>query len=121
MYYQDPDGRVIENAYLDNKWTLEDSSLIDKSVVTEDATQGSPLAAISYSVGGQQYRQLFFLDASGYVNTINSTTTDSNAISTTWSAPYPITTDAASTSGTAGLAACVDVNTGMRGIRVRFN
>ncbi|KAK3113558.1 hypothetical protein LTR53_009043 [Teratosphaeriaceae sp. CCFEE 6253] len=119
MYYQDPEGRVIENAYLGGSWTLQDESLVNQSVVTMDATPGSPLAALSYTQGSLQYRQVFYLDASGLVKTTNSTTVDTNAIATSWSVPYAITTDPASTSGTAGLAACSD-DLGMNGIRVYY-
>jgi len=119
MYFQDPDGRILENAYFNDSWTLEDTTLLDASVVTDDATLGSPLAAIAYALNGLQYRQLFYLDASGLLKTMNSTTTDSKGIATSWSTGYAITENAASTSGTAGLAACTD-NLAMKGIRVYY-
>lgn len=46
-YYQDPDGRIIEDSYANGSWTLEDRSKINDSVVTTEATVGSALAAIS--------------------------------------------------------------------------
>ncbi|TKA75692.1 hypothetical protein B0A55_03181 [Friedmanniomyces simplex] len=120
MYYQDANGRIIENSYLNESWTLEDSSLIDQSMVTNDATRGSPLAAVSYTLNGLQYRQVFYIDGTGLVKTTNSTTVnDTNAIATSWTTPYAITNDPASTSGTAGLAACSD-HVGMNGIRVYY-
>jgi hypothetical protein len=119
MYYQDPDGRIIENSFLNSSWTLEDSSKINRSVVTTDATPGSPLAAISYTLNGQQIRQLFYFDGSGNVKTVNSSTTTTDSIATSWSAPYALSTDPASSSGTAGLAACVD-HRGLNGIRVYY-
>ncbi|KAK5697193.1 hypothetical protein LTR97_007328 [Elasticomyces elasticus] len=119
MYYQDQDGRIIENTYYNDSWTLEDSSLLDKSVVTTDATARSPLAAVSYALNDVQYRQIFYIDGSGLVKTTNSTNFDANAIATSWSTPYAITDDPASTSGTAGLAACSD-HIGMNGVRVYY-
>ena len=114
MYFQDPDGRIIENSYLNDTWTLSDSSKINQSVVATGATPRSPLAAISYSWNSQTYRQVFYIDSSGLCQTTNSTTTDGE-IATSWSTPYPIYDYAASASATAGLAACVDPNTGMKG------
>ncbi|KAK1075132.1 hypothetical protein LTR74_000538 [Friedmanniomyces endolithicus] len=120
MYYQDAKGRIIENSYLNGSWTLETTSLIDESVVvSSDATQGSPLAAVSYTVGTLQYRQIFYIDGTGLVKTTNSTTVSANAVATSWTAPYAIVTDHAATSETAGLAACSD-HIGMNGIRVYY-
>jgi len=100
--------------------TLETTALIDESVVvSSDATQGSPLAAVSYTIGSLQYRQIFYIDGTGLVKTTNSTTVSANAVATSWTTPYAIVTDHAATSETAGLAACSD-HIGMNGIRVYY-
>lgn len=118
-YYQDPDGRVIENSYLNGSWTLDNSTNINNSVVTTQTAAGSPLAAISYVNNGLTYRQVFFLDSTGTVRSTNSSTT-SNNIATSWGAPIAIATDTASPNSI-GLAACTDSRkTGMGGIRVYY-
>ena len=110
-YFQDPDGRIIENSYLDGAWKVNAAN-VNNSVVTDQATPGSPLAAVSYPLNGQNYRQLFFFNDVGNVMTTNTSATG------TWSAPVAITTDVVSPSAV-GLAACWEKE-GMNGIRVYY-
>ena len=83
-YFQDPAGRIVENSYLDGTWSLEDRNNINNSIVTTQATAGSPLAAISYKHGGKTYRQVFFITPTGGIMTTNSSET-SDGIATSWS------------------------------------
>lgn len=118
-YYQDPEGRIIENSYLKaSGWTLEDHNNINSSVVTTAATPGSPLAAVSYVFQGDTYRHIFFLDGAGNLKETNSSTYN-GTIATEWSTPSIVSTDASSSSLTVGLAACADHNN-LNGIRVYY-
>lgn len=116
-YFQDPQGRIIENSYLDGKWSLEDRANIDHSVVTTQAAYGSQLAAISYPLDGKMYRQVFFVTSTGAVMTANSSTT-SDGIATDWSISRSITNDRIDPKSI-GLAACWS-DKAMNGIRVFY-
>ena len=115
MYYQDPQGRVIENSYL-NGWSLNESN-VDASVVTANATNASPLSAISYLWNGHTYRQLFFINPSGVVMTTSSLTT-LDGIATAWSVPISLPGEAAPANSIA-LAACFD-HTLIKGVRLYY-
>nr|POE52080.1 hypothetical protein CFP56_52461 [Quercus suber] len=118
MYYQDDQSRIIENSYFNDTWTLQDDSNLDQSVVVASmAQQGSPMAAIAYERNGTNYRQVFFLDASGTLHETNSSTV-TNGIATSWSQPQAITSTIASPK-CISIAACVN-SAPMNGIRVYF-
>ncbi|KAK6396799.1 hypothetical protein LTR65_008697 [Meristemomyces frigidus] len=117
-YYQDLDGRIIENSYFGGSWTLEDRSKVNESVVTTNATAGSALAAVSYTLNSSIVRQLFFIDAYGMLRTTNSSMTP-GTVALEWSTPVAVSSDIVSADSTVGLAACVDHN-GMSGIRVYY-
>ena len=58
VYYQDDQGRIIENQLADGKWAIEGSNIPQHAIVATDAQSGSPLAAISWDFsGGQQVRK----------------------------------------------------------------
>ncbi|KAF2723970.1 hypothetical protein K431DRAFT_344470 [Polychaeton citri CBS 116435] len=111
-FYQDPQGNVIQNSYKNGAWSLEDHSKINESIVTDQAALGSPLAAISYTVDSQVYRQVFFFASTGEVMQTNSTD------GSTWADPSLIT-GIISAPGTPALAACAGLAP-MNGVRVYF-
>lgn len=57
-YYQDDSNRIIENVYIDGAWTSDTSSA---AAIVANASEGSPLAAISYNYNGTTWRQVFFV------------------------------------------------------------
>ena len=116
-YYQDPDGRIIENSYMDGTWTLETPANANLSVVTTQAALGSQLAAISYPYGGKTYRQVFFVTSTGGILTAISTET-TDGIATKWGPGISITNDRIDPKGI-GLAACWSNKT-MNGIRAFY-
>lgn len=115
-YYQDSEGRIIENSYINRKWTLQDQKTIDEAVVTKEATLGSPLAAISYMNNGKAWRQVFFITAGGLIKSTMSSET-SDGIAKSWSNPTKITTNR-SKPAAIGLAACTTSD--MNGISVFY-
>lgn len=118
-YFQDPEGRILENSYKHSIWTLSDRTNLNLSVVTTAATAGSPLAALSYSYNNLNYRQIFFVTPTGTIMTANSTATISGtSIATSWSAARAISTDIVAPNSI-GLAACVSEEL-MGGIRVFY-
>ena len=117
-YFQDPDGRILENSYMDGTWTLEDRANEDLSVVTTQAAYGSQLAAISYRYDGKTYRQVFFTTSTGATLSANSTETMAGGIATNWSVARPITDDKVDPKGV-GLAACWSTEA-MNGIRAFY-
>lgn len=118
-YFQDPSGRILENSFHDNTWTLSNISYINSSVVTTSAAQGSPLAAVSYDLNGLTYRQVFFTIDTGQIMSTNSTKTlPGTNIATEWSPGQAISQDAVAPSSI-GLAACVS-NDFLDGVRVYY-
>lgn len=116
-YFQDPNGRILENSYIDGTWTLENEANIDLSVVTTQAAYGSQLAAISYQYDSKIYRQIFFITSTGAIMTANSTETTAG-IATNWSVARSITNDIVDPNGL-GLTACWS-NLLMNGIRAFY-
>ena len=96
---------MIENSYDGEKWTLEDRSLINSSVVTAHATPGSPLAAISYKYDGLTYRQVFFVGPTGFIMAAYSNSTSHGGIASGWSVSRAISLDTVAPDSI-GLAAC---------------
>lgn len=116
-YFQDPDGRILENSYLDGTWTLANRANADVSVVTTQAAYGSQLAAISYQYDDKAYRQICFVTSTGAIMTVNSTETTAG-IATNWGTEQPITDDRLDPKGI-GLAACWS-DQAMNGIRAFY-
>ena len=52
QYYQDKQGRIIENQYNNGKWLIQGDSVPKSSIVGSDASGGSPIAATSYLLSG---------------------------------------------------------------------
>lgn len=52
LYYQNTDNEIIELTYPNGTWTSQNVSASRKALVTKDAAQGSPLAAIAYADPG---------------------------------------------------------------------
>lgn len=116
-YFQAPDGSIVENSYLDDRWTLDDHAMIDASVVTAEADAGSPLAAVAYERDGETYRQIFYITSTGEVMTTYSTST-SNDVATSWSTPESIIPDKPAQAGSPALGACT--GPGLEGIHVYY-
>lgn len=86
VYYQAEDGRIIENSYLNDRWSLDDHAMVDGSVVALDADAASPLAAVSHENEGRFFRQVFFITDHGESMSTHSSSV-SNDIATSWSIP----------------------------------
>ena len=117
VYYQAEDGRIIENSYLNERWSLDDHAMVDGSVVTRDADAASPLAAVSYENGGQFFRQVFFVTDHGDIMSTHSSSV-SNDIATSWSTPEKII-EGTFMAGSPALAACT--GPGLNGIHVYYS
>lgn len=104
VYYQVPDGAIIENSFLDGRWTLDNHARVNTSIVTSAADAASALAAVSYLKEDKTYRQVFFTTAYGEVMTTWNTTTSDN-VATSWFPPEKIIDDPAM-AGSPALAAC---------------
>ena len=57
-YYQDTQGRVVENQYVGGAWTIKGSSVLSNAVVATDANPGSPIAATSWTSNGALFVSL---------------------------------------------------------------
>ena len=55
QYYQDAQGRIIENQYTNDKWLINGNSVPSQAIITTDAQDGTPLAATSWSNNGRLY------------------------------------------------------------------
>ncbi|KAK5000990.1 hypothetical protein LTR66_000269 [Elasticomyces elasticus] len=117
-YYQNANGTIMETRYANSsvigaKGTHTDTSVI--AVVT-DAAQRSPLGAVSYTIQGTVFRQIFYVNTIGQLKTTN--TTGSNS----WQTPFSILTSDSVASNS--LALCTRADTasvhGLNGIRVYY-
>ncbi|TKX20967.1 hypothetical protein C1H76_6818 [Elsinoe australis] len=79
LYYQQPDGRVMENFFPNSTLTaahLNSSSLVptESNIInTTDIASVSTLTAMSYMKGADVWRTLFYIDTNGTVRVTNST------------------------------------------------
>ncbi|KAK3691610.1 hypothetical protein LTR37_018565 [Vermiconidia calcicola] len=117
QYYQDTQGRIIENQYSNGEWLLYGSDVPAYAIVATDVLGRSPLAATSWpsAQSGNVYRQLFYLDTAHRV--MMSQTTGSNS----WSAALNVAPDDTAVAGSIALAVSSDTNRqGLNGIRVYY-
>lgn len=52
IYYQDEQGRIIENQLIDGAWSVQNDDVPDNAIVAEGVRSGSPLATISWTSNG---------------------------------------------------------------------
>lgn len=135
QYYQDPQGRIIENSNTNGEWLIHGDDIPESAIVAKDAQDGTPLAATSWSssaTGGiyvrpqernrhgfarliSNQRQIFYLDASGAILTSNTTGDDS------WSQAVSILTDDSAAPNSIALAVSSGTDpTALNGIRVYY-
>ncbi|KAF7185321.1 hypothetical protein HII31_13300 [Pseudocercospora fuligena] len=117
MYYMSEGNQIVEAKYSNSNWQKQNRDLPASTTnITNDAADGSPIAAIHYTLQGNTiYRQIFFIGSNGLIATCN--TTDNAA----WSSPYNPVIDLKPSSTTKSLAAVADTSSGnLYGIRVYF-
>ena len=51
-YYQEPQGRIVENLYQDGQWNVQGDNIPNNAVIATDAATGTPIAATSWSMNG---------------------------------------------------------------------
>jgi hypothetical protein len=108
MYFQMANGSVVEKINVNGKWTFQDSNNANKSIITgAQVGLGSSLRAVAYQFNGKNYRQLIYIDPSGFVKTINATSEAGQQ--TQWNDPVPLG-GPVFPSAAGGLAACADPN-----------
>lgn len=100
-YYQDDEGSIVEAEIKDGSWQSPDGESTAQSIVAKSVEQGSPLAALSWSWLGADYRLVFFIDSVGRLTASNRTTVGG------WSSPSTILTDDEVVSGSIGIEAYV--------------
>lgn len=105
VYYKNVDNRITERSFLDRAWIPIDANAANASVVTEMATPGSPLAAITFTNNGVPYRQVFYVDGLGQVQTTNSITT-ADPGDAEWSPPVLVSGGDEISASSPALAAC---------------
>lgn len=52
QYYQDEQGRIVENEYSNGKWSVQGKDIPSNSIIGNDAQSGSPIAATSWLASG---------------------------------------------------------------------
>ncbi|KXT02916.1 hypothetical protein AC579_2401 [Pseudocercospora musae] len=84
MYYMSEDNQIVEAKYSNSNWQKHNRDLPASTTnITNDAADGSPIAAIHYTLQGNTiYRQICFIGSNGLIATCNTTG------STAWSSPY---------------------------------
>ena len=118
IYFQDSAGRLIERTYA-NEWLQSPEGIAyNESVILENAELDTALAAVTYSDNGHIFRQIFFIDGKGMVQTTNSSSA-SDFSKGPWSDPLTISDAPAGSDPSTGLAACADVSN-IYGIRVYY-
>ena len=59
QYYQDKDGRIIENQRTSGKWLIEGDDVPKSAIIATNAQSGSPIAATSWSSNGVLFVRIF--------------------------------------------------------------
>lgn len=113
-YWFNAGGDIVEAAYANGAWSKNGTTSGATISIVAKGVSSDSIAAISYTLQNQQYRQLFYFNAQGYVQTINAT-------GSTWNTPYqPLPNAQAYSQNTIAAVAGNDAS-GLDGIRVYFN
>lgn len=104
-YYQDAAGNIYEQKYNCGQ-SDSGGAEISSDQVASGAAQHTPIAATSYQWNGDTWRQVFYTDASGSVQTVRRSSGGESSSSGAWSSPMQASAGPIQ-SNTPALAACI--------------
>lgn len=114
-YWFNADGDIVEAAYANGAWAKNGTLKTATTSIVVRGVAADSVAAVAYTLQGKQYRQLFYFNEQGYVQSINTTDSWSTA------SPYQPLPDAQAF-GTNAIAAVAGTDAAaLNGLRVYFN